>query len=49
VVEPPHHSPPPQRIASERANHSAQKPSMTFATKSAKIRHRTLYTRRELV
>src|SRR5262249_31100066 len=35
VIEPPHHRPPPQRIESERANHSARKPLMTFATKSA--------------
>src|SRR5262249_27378694 len=36
VIEPPHHRPPPQRIASQRANHSTPKPSTTFATKSAK-------------
>src|SRR5262245_53040154 len=35
VVKPPHHRPPPQRIASEPANHSARVPSTTFATKSA--------------
>src|SRR5262249_13473738 len=35
VIEPPHHRPPPQRIASQRANHSTPKPSTTFATKSA--------------
>src|SRR5262245_18547423 len=39
-VEPPHHRSPPQRIASERRNHRSRKPSMTFATKSALLRHR---------
>src|SRR5262249_53374054 len=34
VIEPPHHRPPPQRIASQRANNSTPKPSTTFATKS---------------
>jgi hypothetical protein len=35
VIEPPHHRQPPQRIASEQANHRLRKPSTTFATKSA--------------
>src|SRR5262249_1467833 len=39
VIEPPHHRPPPQRIASQRANHSTPKPSTTFATKSAQSGH----------
>jgi len=39
VIEPPHHRPPSQRIASQRANHSTRKPSTTFATKSATSGH----------
>jgi hypothetical protein len=36
VIEPPHHRKPPQRIASEQANHRSRKLSTTFATKSAR-------------
>src|SRR5437870_3355592 len=39
VIDPPHHRPPPQRIASGRPNHFARKPSITFATKSALSGH----------
>src|SRR5262249_32441453 len=39
MIEPPHHRPPPQRIASQRPNHFARKPSITFATKSALSGH----------
>src|SRR5262249_30298210 len=39
VIDPPHHPSPPQRIASKRPNHFARKPSITFATKSARRRH----------
>src|SRR5262245_17829456 len=34
-LQPPHHRPPPQRIASQRRNHRSGRPSTTFATKSA--------------
>jgi len=43
VIEPPHHRPPPQRIASEQRNHCSRKASTTFATKSA---HRVVSPRR---
>src|SRR5262245_62172647 len=39
LIEPPHHRPSPQRIASQQPNHRSRKPSMTFATKSALMRH----------
>src|SRR5262245_38122018 len=31
-LQPPHHRPPPQRIASQRRNHRSGRPSTTFAT-----------------
>src|SRR5262245_43480611 len=34
-LQPPHHRPPPQRIASQRRNYRSGRPSTTFATKSA--------------
>src|SRR6185503_17925970 len=36
MIQPSHHRPPPQRIASEQANHRSRKPSTPFATKSAR-------------
>jgi hypothetical protein len=39
VIEPPHHRPPPQRIASEQRNHCSPKSSNSFATKSEQSGH----------
>src|SRR5262245_37736033 len=40
-LQPPHHRPPPQRIASQRRNHRSGRPSTTFATKSTRGGHRS--------